>query len=148
MDASAGYFLKRGTDVAFFTVYVYPVQPGMDCAATFEDMAKGVDQSYADVERGAVDRWPSPSGRTPDAAYHTSFRFVGELEGQERPLTSESYLFCPAGGDWLVAARASWAQQGEDFNDAFVAFLHAFAWPQALDTVAPAAAARPEDEQH
>ncbi|MHA6720219.1 hypothetical protein ACX40Y_12305 [Sphingomonas sp. RS6] len=146
LDASAGYFIKRRNDVAFFTVYVYPVRQGMDCAATFEDMSRGVDQSYSDVQRGAVDRWTSPSGRTPDAAYHTSFQFIGELEGKQRPLHSESYLFCPAGGNWLVAARASWAQEGADFEDAFADFLHAFSWPDALDAPSQPLATAPRVE--
>lgn len=131
-DASAAYRLQHGEHGAVVTIYVYPVLPDMDCAATFADMERSIFRSYKDVARKAQDRWPSPSGHAPNAAYHASFTFTGNLDGKEQLLDSESYLFCPAGGKWLVSARASWAEQ-EDFSADFAALLARVDWPGFLD---------------
>lgn len=135
LDVSAGYALRRGGDLGLVTLYVYPAPPERDCAANFAEIERNVVSSYADVKRVESDRWPSPSGRAPDTAYHARFTLTGTLEGKEQPLTSESYLFCPAGGAWLVAARASWGRDS-DLHQSFVEFLHALPWPALLDTPA------------
>lgn len=135
LDISAGYALRRGGDLGLVTLYIYPAPPGRDCAANFAEIERNVVDSYADVQRVESDRWPSPSGRAPGTAYHARFTLTGTLDGKEQPLVSESYLFCPAGGTWLVAARASWARS-TDLNQSFVAFLKALPWPAKLDTPA------------
>jgi len=136
LDVSAGYALRRGGDLGFVTLYVYPAAPDQDCVASFAEIERNVAQNYTDVTLVESDRWPSPSGRTPDAAYHARFTMTGMLDGKEQPLTSESYLFCPAGGTWLVAARASWGRNKE-LRQAFVDLLRGLAWPAKLDTAAP-----------
>ncbi|PVX30870.1 hypothetical protein [Sphingomonas pokkalii] len=138
-DVSAGYALRQGDQVAFITLYVYPATPERSCAANFEEMEKSVAQSYTDVQVTESGRWPSPSGHNADSGYHARFALTGPLEGKEQPLTSESYLFCPAGNAWLVAARASWARDA-DFSQAFADLLHGLQWPEKLDTPAPATA--------
>lgn len=135
LDVSAGYAIRRGGDLGLVTLYVYPASPGRDCAASFDDIERNVIASYADVKRLESDRWPSPSGHAPGSAYHARFSLRGTLDGKDQPLTSESYLFCPAGGAWLVAARASWAQDS-DLHQSFVDFLEALPWPAKLDTPA------------
>lgn len=135
LDVSAGYALRHGGDLGLVTLYVYPAPPGRDCAASFAEIERNVVDSYGDVQRVESDRWPSPSGRVAGAAYHARFALTGTLEGKEQPLVSESYLFCPAGGTWLVAARASWARSS-DLHQSFVAFLKALPWPATLDTPA------------
>lgn len=137
LDISAGYALRRGGELGFVTLYVYPASPEQDCAASFAEIEHNVAQSYADVKLVERDRWPSPSGRTPDAAYHARFTMTGMLDGKEQPLTSESYLFCPAGGSWLVAARASWGRNS-DLRQAFVELLRSLPWPAKLDVPSPA----------
>ncbi|OAN64068.1 hypothetical protein [Sphingomonas sp. TDK1] len=132
-DVSAGYTLRRNGDLGFVTLYVYPAPPERDCAANFADIERNVAQAYADVKLVEHDRWPSPSGSVPDSAYHARFTMTGTLDGKEQALTSESYLFCPAGGAWLVAARASWARNS-DLQQAFVDLLKGLAWPAKLDT--------------
>lgn len=140
-DVSAGYALRRNGALGFVTLYLYPAPPGRDCADSFAEIERNVAQNYGDVQLVAQDRWPSPSGRVPDVAYHARFTMTGTLDGREQPLTSESYLFCPTGGSWLVAARASWARDS-DLNQAFATFLTALPWPAVLDQ--PAAQAAPE----
>jgi hypothetical protein len=132
LDVSAGYSLRRGGELGFVTLYVYPAVPGQDCAASFAEIERNVAKSYADVKLAAKDRWPSPSGATPDVAYHARFTMTGTLDGKEQPLTSESYLFCPAGGTWLVAARGSWSRSAK-LEDAFAELLHGLDWPPELD---------------
>lgn len=131
-DASTAYMLHHGDENAVVTIYVYPVIAGMDCAATFADMERSVLQTYKDVVRTTQDRWPSPSGHTAGAAWHAAFTLTGNLNGKVQPLDSESYLFCPAGGKWLVSARASWAEK-EDFSADFAALLASVEWPPLLD---------------
>lgn len=135
LDVSAGYALRKGGDLGLVTLYVYPAPPGRDCADNFAEIECNVEASYAEVKRVESDRWPSPSGHGPATGYHARFTLTGTLEGKEQPLTSESYLFCPAGGTWLVAARASWARDS-DLHQSFVAFLRALPWPASLDTPA------------
>lgn len=132
LDVSVGYALRRNGELGFVTLYLYPAPPARSCAENFQDIEQNVEQSYADVKLVARDRWPSPSGDVRDAAYHASFTMTGMLDGKEQPLTSESYLFCPAGGAWLVAARASWGRSS-DLSQAFTAFLAALPWPAMLD---------------
>ncbi|MGN8000568.1 hypothetical protein [Sphingomonas sp. 22176] len=132
LDVSAGYSLRRGGELGFVTLYVYPATPDRDCAESFAEIERNVAQNYSDVKLVAQDRWPSPSGHTPDVAYHAHFNMTGTLDGKEQPLTSESYLFCPAGGTWLVAARASWARSAK-LEGAFVELLHGLDWPLQLD---------------
>ncbi len=141
LDVSAGYALRRGGELGFVTLYVYPAPAERDCAQNFAEIERNVAQSYADVKLVTSDRWPSPSGDVPDAAYHARFTMTGMLDGKERPLTSDSYLFCPAGGKWLVAARASW-ERSTALEDVFAAFLHRLSWPAKLDP-APAATVDP-----
>jgi hypothetical protein len=136
LDVSAGYSLRRGGELGFVTLYVYPATPGRECAEAFDEIERNVAQSNADVKLVAQDRWPSPSGGTPEAAYHARFTMTGTLDGKEQPLTSESYLFCPAGGNWLVAARGTWARSAK-LESAFVELLHALPWPLALDEAPP-----------
>ncbi|WP_294253907.1 hypothetical protein [uncultured Sphingomonas sp.] len=133
LDVSAGYSLRRGGDLGFVTLYVYPAAPDRDCAESFAEIERNVAQSNADVQLVAQDRWPSPSGRAPDVAYHARFTMTGTLEGKQQPLTSESYLFCPAGGTWLVAARGSWSRSAT-LESAFAELLHGLQWPAHLDT--------------
>lgn len=135
MDVSAGYAVRKGGDLGLVTLYVYPAPPERDCAANFAEIERNVASTYADVKRLESDRWPSPSGRAPGSGYHARFSLTGTLEGKEQPLVSESYLFCPAGGNWLVAARASWARDS-DLHQSFVDFLKALPWPARLDTPA------------
>lgn len=135
LDISAGYAMRRSGDLGFVTLYVYPAPPERDCAQNFAEIERNVAQAYTEVKLVASDRWPSPSGRAPNAAYHARFTMNGMLDGKEQPLTSESYLYCPAGGAWLVAARASWPQSKE-FGDAFAEFLHRLRWPAKLDPAA------------
>jgi len=137
LDVSAGYALRRNGELGFVTLYVYPASPDRDCAENFAEIERNVAQNYTDVKLLESDRWPSPSGRTPDTAYHARFTMTGTLDGKEQPLTSESYLFCPEGGNWLVAARGSWGRNS-DLRQAFVELLHGLAWPAKLDTPAPA----------
>ncbi len=132
LDVSAGYSLRRGGELGFVTLYVYPATPDQDCAAAFAEIERNVAQGNADVKLVAEDRWPSPSGRTPDVAYHARFSMTGTLDGKEQPLTSESYLFCPAGSSWLVAARGSWSRSAK-LESAFVELLHGLQWPLELD---------------
>lgn len=136
-DVSAGYAVRQGGQIAFVTLYLYPATPERSCAASFQEMEKSVVQSYGDVQVTESGRWPSPSGRTADVGYHARFALTGQLDGKEQPLTSESYLFCPAGNAWLVAARASWARDS-DFSRAFADLLHGLRWPEPLDAPAPA----------
>ncbi|UYY78455.1 hypothetical protein [Sphingomonas sp. R1] len=135
LDVSAGYALRRGGDLGLVTLYVYPAPPGRDCADNFAEIERNVETSYTDVKRVESDRWPSPTGRLPATGFHARFTLSGTLEGKDQPLTSESYLFCPAGGQWLVAARASWARDS-DLHQSFVEFLKALPWPARLDTPA------------
>ncbi|GAA0739637.1 hypothetical protein CA233_15185 [Sphingomonas sp. ABOLD] len=132
LDVSAGYSLRRGGELGFVTLYVYPATPDQDCAASFAEIERNVTQGNADVKLVAEDRWPSPSGRTPDVGYHARFTMKGVLDGREQPLTSESYLFCPAGGTWLVAARGSWSRAAK-LESAFAELLHGLDWPLELD---------------
>lgn len=132
LDISAGYALRRGGATAVVTLYLYPAPERRSCAAGFEEMERSVLQSYTDVRLLVSDRWPSPSGHAADTAYHARFHLIGTLEGKDQPLTSESYLFCPAGGEWLVAARASWPRDA-DFEQPFRAFLQSLSWPAKLD---------------
>lgn len=137
LDVSAGYALRRGGELGFVTLYVYPATPERDCAENFAEMERNVAQSYSEVKLVESDRWPSPSGHMPEVAYHARFTMTGTLDGKEQPLVSESYLFCPAGGTWLVAARASWGRNS-DLRQAFVELLHGLAWPEKLDIAGPA----------
>ncbi|MET3723497.1 hypothetical protein [Sphingomonas trueperi] len=139
-DVSAGYSLRRNGELGFVTLYVYPATPGQNCSDAFAEIERNVAHSYTDVKPVVKDRWPSPSGRTPDVAYHARFSMTGTLDGKEQPLTSESYLFCPAGGTWLVAARASWSRSAK-LEDAFAELLHSLDWPLQLDEARPAAPA-------
>ncbi|WP_313539987.1 hypothetical protein [Sphingomonas sp.] len=132
LDVSAGYSLRRGGELGFVTLYVYPAVPGQNCAEAFAEIERNVAQSNTDVKLVLRDRWPSPSGQTPDVAYHARFTMRGTLDGKDQPLTSESYLFCPAGGTWLVAARGSWARSAQ-LESAFTELLHGLQWPLSLD---------------
>lgn len=132
LDVSAGYALRRGGELALVTLYIYPAPPGRTCAENFAEIERNVDSSYAEVKRVESDRWPSPSGHLPATAYHARFTLIGTLEGKEQPLTSDSYLFCPAGGAWLVAARGSWPRHSGLAAD-FQKFLRGLAWPAMLD---------------
>lgn len=132
LDVSAGYSLRQGGELGFVTLYVYPAMPARDCEKSFDEIARNIAQSNVDVKLVAQDRWPSPSGRTPEVAYHARFGMIGKLDGKEQPLTSESYLFCPAGGTWLVAARGTWARSAK-LQSAFAELLHSLQWPLELD---------------
>ncbi|WP_084579679.1 hypothetical protein [Sphingomonas azotifigens] len=136
LDVSAGYALRRNGELGFVTLYVYPAPPNRSCAENFADIERNVAANYADVKLVSHGRWPSPSGRTPGAAYHARFTMTGTLDGKEQPLISESYLFCPASG-WLVAARASWGRDS-DLEQTFVDLLRGLAWPEPLDSAATA----------
>jgi hypothetical protein len=137
LDVSAGYSLRRNGELGFVTLYVYPAVPDHDCAEAFAEIERNVAQSYADVKLVTQDRWPSPSGRTPDTAYHARFTMTGTLDGKEQPLTSESYLYCPPGGAWLVAARGSWSRN-DDLQQAFIELLRELPWPDTLESAPPA----------
>jgi hypothetical protein len=131
-DASVGYDLIRNErKIGYVTVYIFPPYDPGDCAHQFAGIEDDVRQSYQNVELIAETDAKSPSGRNPGGRL-AAFRFDAKFDGSSQRVRSDAYLFCPAGGKWLVTYRATWLN-GIDIHAEVTALMQSFAWPDLLD---------------
>lgn len=134
-DASVGYDLVRdGRKVATVTIYVFPPYMSGSCEDQYAEVKRGIEQStaYRDVRLTSESRTASPGGRKPRGAFLASYTLKASFAGEDGLLNSDAYVFCPAGGRWLVTYRAT-SPAGEDVKAEVETFFHSFRWPEMLD---------------
>jgi hypothetical protein len=130
-DAGVNYALSHGDEWLIVSLYVYPAFADLDCEGTYED-ARGTIAAYSGAQLLGEARDPPPSGRGEAAAYHARFLLpAGAIRPDIQEARSDVYLYCPAGGQWLVKYRAT-GSAGADFAPDVEALLHAIAWPGNL----------------
>jgi hypothetical protein len=130
-DAGVNYALARGEEWLTVSLYVYPTFSDLDCKGTYED-ARGTIAAYSGARLLSEMRDPAPSGSGNAVAYHASFLLpAGAVRPDIPEARSDVYLYCPAGGEWLVKYRATWSAAA-DFSHDIEALLHAIAWPGNL----------------
>ena len=130
-DAGVNYALSRGDEWLMVSLYVYPAFTDLDCKGTYED-ARATVAAYRGAKLLGEARDPAPSGRGEGVAYHARFLLPAGVVREDIPeARSDVYLYCPAGGQWLVKYRATWSA-GADFEHDIEALVHAIAWPGNL----------------
>lgn len=119
------HLMKDGQPQGLTGIYVYPARGACDAswkAVTDETVSGG----------GSVlseDRAPSPSGKTPGAAYHARLNLP--LGGPDNPVSSTGFLYCSPDGKWLVKYFATWRGTG-DLEGATIGLMRSIRWPAAL----------------
>ncbi|MEZ0242961.1 MAG: hypothetical protein ACAH11_06265 [Sphingomonas sp.] len=123
-DVGVVYHLaKDGKPVGIVSVYVYPASSN-DCAAEWAAEKAGTEANGDQYL--SEDRAPSPSGKTPGAAYHAKVDM--HLGQPGNPITSASYFYCVPGGKWLVKYYSSWKGTG-DLEPETVKLMRSIGWP-------------------
>jgi len=131
-DASVSYRLIRGDVLLLVTLYIYPARPGDSCQAHFDGLKAEVTNGTKTAEMISESRADSPSGKTRGAGYRARFHYpAGAMGPGLGELTSDAYLFCPKGGQWLVVYRATWSAK-VDFSADVDQVVRAIAWPTPL----------------
>lgn len=104
-----GYILERnGERLNTITVFVYVLPDRPTCKEEFEASAASIVRANPTAKRLVTDAAASPRG-TPRAALHASFAFSGAYAADQNvPLTSDLYVYCKPGSEWIVKARTSW----------------------------------------
>ena len=130
-DASVGYTMRRGDEWVTVTLYVYPSIADWDCQTTFADVKRNIE-NHKGAQLVSEGLGPAPSGRGGPAAFHARYSLPAGAMGERVPaVRSDAYLYCPAGGEWLVKYRATWGAEG-DFSKEVETLLRAIAWPKKL----------------
>jgi hypothetical protein len=133
-DASVGYHLARGDDRLTVTLYVYPTIAGRTCGQVF-DAAKADVAQYQGAWLIGERREAPPGGGDSggNGAWFARYSIpAGAMAASIPEVWSDVYLYCPAGGEWLVKYRATW-DADVDFSEDIARLIHAIEWPDGLD---------------
>lgn len=126
LDIGVIYHLVRnGEPLGLTGIYIYPARGSCEV-----EWKRVTDETLGGGGKVlSEDRAPSPSGKTPGAAYHAKLDLP--LGGPNNPVASTGYLYCSPDGKWLVKYFATWRGTA-DLEGATIGLIRSISWPAAL----------------
>lgn len=130
-DAGVSYRLNRGDQFVAVTLYVYPAWADATCPQVFTDARSHIEK-YKGARVVREGRELPPSGQGAPAAHYARYAVPeGGMRADSPAVTTDVYLHCPAGGEWLVKYRAT-GSEGFEFGPDVTRLLRAISWPAGL----------------
>lgn len=140
-DTGVGYDLNIDVRKAgYVSVFVYPAPPltttddaarGRRCASLFDGIKRDIVTRSPGATLVAEQAVASPSPLFRTTGLKAAYTGKAQLGGKDQGVNDEAYLYCYAGGKWLVAYRVT-TEIGFDGARDVAALMRDLAWPATL----------------
>ncbi len=141
-DLGIGYqVIKDGKMIAYVSMFFYPAPPldsvsdgprAEACKQVFEGIEQDIRSHDPSARLVSEQDAPAPSPIFHAKGLRATFAGGSTLfDGKTQPVHDEAYLYCYAGGQWLVAYRATWPET-YDASQEVNALIGAVTWPEKL----------------
>lgn len=127
-----GYVLDRGGKrLNTITVFVYSLPGRPTCQQELDGSSASIKRSNPAALRYIGGTAASPRGKA-GAALYSRYLYSADFGGETAvKLTSDLYVYCKPGSEWIVKARTTWPAT-TDMSGEIAMILRAISWPATV----------------